>query len=87
MNKAKKLVLLQGEGLNSHTLECTKDFAYQQHEGAIELLLKGTGVVRHDGPDETDQKHGNMVLTAGKYFTFNQIEYSPFDNDIRAVFD
>lgn len=87
MPKTNKLVLLQGEGMNAHTLEANTSFQYKQYNNAIQFLLEGTGVVRHDGPDETDQKHDIIVLEKGNYFSFNQVEYSPFHRDIRAVFD
>jgi len=42
--------------------------------------LKSVGVLTHD-------EHDRMVLEAGKYRSFNQVEFNPFDQTVSRVFD
>lgn len=85
-NKSKKLVLGEGEGrdaqgnINKHILECETDIEYQQSNDALAFELKSMGILTHD-------EHARMVFPAGKYVSYNQVEYDPFSGSITRVYD
>jgi hypothetical protein len=43
-------------------------------------MLKDLGVLTHD-------EHAKMVFEAGKYRSYNQVEFNPFDQTVNRVFD
>jgi hypothetical protein len=81
MNKAKKIVLGEGEIIgHKHILESKKDMEYSQTTDSISFMLKDMGILTHD-------EHDKMVFTSGKYRSYNQVEFNPFDNSVQRVFD
>lgn len=81
MNKSKRIVLGEGEIIgHKHILESEKDMSYEQTEDNITFMLSSMGILTHD-------EHDRMVFTPGKYRSYNQVEYNPFDNTIQRVFD
>ena len=78
--KAKKLILALGESTNTHVMTCEKEVLYDQKGSDIDFLLKETGVVTHE-------EHDKQILPPGQFSKTNQVEFSPFDESIHAVFD
>jgi len=87
-NSAKRIVLGEGEVVgHKHILESTAQIYYTQTTEeswrtipSIEFLLEGTGVLTHD-------EHDKMLFDNGKYYSYNQVEFNPFDESISRVFD
>jgi hypothetical protein len=81
MNKAKRIVLGEGEIIgHKHILESKKDMEYIQDTDSISFMLKDMGILTHD-------EHDKMVFKPGKYKSYNQVEFNPFDNTVQRVFD
>ena len=81
MKKAKRIVLGEGETVgHKHVLESKKDIEFSQNETGIEFMLSTMGILTHD-------EHAKMVFPKGKYKSFNQVEFNPFDNSVQRVFD
>jgi hypothetical protein len=79
--KSKRLVLGEGEVVgHKHVLESKKDIEFDRTDKHITFMLKSLGVLTHD-------EHDRMVLEAGKYRSFNQVEFNPFDQTVSRVFD
>lgn len=84
-NKTKKLVLKVGEGLNSHTLECKKNFEYENLENEIKVMLGDNGIIKHGGGD--NDNHGDIIVEEGTWYVNSQMEYDPLIQNFRQVFD
>ena len=81
MNKAKRIVLGEGEIIgHKHILESKKDMEYSQDTDSISFMLKDMGILTHD-------EHDKMVFKPGKYRSYNQVEFNPFNNSVQRVFD
>lgn len=81
MKKAKRIVLGEGEIVgHKHILESTKDMEYTQDTESITFMLKDIGILTHD-------EHDKMVFPKGKYRSYNQVEFNPFNNTVQRVFD
>ena len=80
-NKAKRIVLGEGEIVgHKHILESKKEIEYENENDGITFMLKELGILTHD-------EHDRMVFEKGKYRSFNQVEFNPFDQSIQRVFD
>jgi hypothetical protein len=81
MQKAKRIVLGEGEIIgHKHILESRTDMEYNQVDDSITFMLKDMGILTHD-------EHDKMVFKPGKYRSYNQVEFNPFDNTVQRVFD
>lgn len=81
MKKAKKIVLGEGEIIgHKHILESKTDMEYAQDDNGITFMLHSMGILTHD-------EHAKMVFPNGKYRSYNQVEFNPFDGTVNAVFD
>jgi hypothetical protein len=81
MQKAKRIVLGEGEIIgHKHILESNVDIEHENVNEGITFMLKGLGVLTHD-------EHAKMVFEKGKYRSFNQVEFNPFDETVNRVFD
>lgn len=81
MQKAKKIVLGEGEIIgHKHILESKKELEYEQKNDSITFMLADMGILTHD-------EHDKMVFPKGKYRSYNQVEFNPFDNTVQRVFD
>lgn len=81
MKKAKRIVLGEGEIIgHKHILESNSDISYQENSESIDFELKSLGVLTHD-------EHAKMVFEKGKYRSYNQVEFNPFDETVNRVFD
>lgn len=81
MNKAKKIVLGEGEIIgHKHILESSKELEYEQKPESITFMLNSLGILTHD-------EHDKMLFPKGKYRSYNQVEFNPFDNTVQRVFD
>lgn len=81
MKKAKRIVLGEGEIIgHKHILESNSDISYQENSESIDFELKALGVLTHD-------EHAKMVFEQGKYRSYNQVEFNPFDQTVNRVFD
>jgi hypothetical protein len=81
MKKAKRIVLGEGEIIgHKHILESSQDIEYSEDSNGITFMLKSMGILTHD-------EHAKMVFPKGKYRSFNQVEFNPFDNTVSRVFD
>jgi hypothetical protein len=79
--KAKRIVLGEGEIVgHKHILESKSDITYTTDNGIIDFVLKSLGVLTHD-------EHAKMVFDKGRYRSYNQVEFNPFDQTISRVFD
>lgn len=81
MKKAKRIVLGEGEIIgHKHILESNSDISYRENSESIDFELKALGVLTHD-------EHAKMVFEKGKYRSYNQVEFNPFDETVNRVFD
>ena len=81
MKKAKRIVLGEGEIIgHKHILESSQDIEYKEDSNGITFMLKSMGILTHD-------EHAKMVFPKGKYRSYNQVEFNPFDNTVSRVFD
>ena len=81
MQKAKRIVLGEGEIIgHKHILESDREMDYVQENESITFMLKSMGILTHD-------EHDKMVFKPGKYRSYNQVEFNPFDNTVQRVFD
>ena len=81
MQKAKRIVLGEGEIIgHKRILESKKDMEYTQDTDSITFMLKDMGILTHD-------EHDKMVFPTGKYRSYNQVEFNPFDNTVSRVYD
>ncbi len=81
MKKAKRSVLGEGEIIgHKHILESNSDISYQENSESIDFELKALGVLTHD-------EHAKMIFEKGKYRSYNQVEFNPFDETVNRVFD
>lgn len=85
--KAKKLCLGEGENVSAvtgemhkHILSSKEDIEFSTTENSISFMLKEMGILTHD-------EHDRMVFEAGKYSSYNQVEFNPLDKSISRVFD
>jgi len=84
--KSKRLILGQGEGrdatgqIKKHVLDSKSNIEYEQTTDSITFMLNDMGILTHD-------EHDKMVFSKGKYRSYNQVEFNPFDNTIQRVFD
>lgn len=84
--KSKRLILGQGEGrdatgqIKKHVLDSKSNIEYEQTTDSITFMLNDMGILTHD-------EHDKMVFAKGKYRSYNQVEFNPFDNTIQRVFD
>lgn len=81
MKKSKKVLLKIGEGLHSHIMECKKEIEFEENTESITLNLKDLGIIVHDEHDSIKD------LPKGKYESTSQVEYDPFLQNIRNVYD
>ncbi len=80
-SSAKRIVLGEGEIIgHKHILESTSDISYRQDDDGITFMLGSMGILTHD-------EHARMVFPAGKYRSYNQVEFNPFDGTVSRVFD
>jgi hypothetical protein len=81
MQKAKRIVLGEGEIIgHKHILESTRDIEYSTNKESIDFMLDSMGILTHD-------EHSKMVFGKGRYRSYNQVEFNPFDNTVNRVFD
>jgi hypothetical protein len=53
---------------------------YNETPNSITFMLADMGILTHD-------EHDKMVFPKGKYRSYNQVEFNPFDNTVQRVFD
>lgn len=86
MEKTKRLILGEGEGVNEagqihkHVLQSDADVMYERNTDSISFELKELGVLTHD-------EHDRIVFKPGLYRSYNQVEFNPMDSSISRVFD
>lgn len=81
MKKAKRIVLGEGEIIgHKHILESKEDIEYAELTDSLEFELKSMGILTHD-------EHAKMVFPAGKYRSYHQVEYNPFNQTVSRIFD
>jgi hypothetical protein len=84
--KSKRLILGQGEGrdatgqIKKHVLDSKSNIEYDTTTDSITFMLNDMGILTHD-------EHDKMVFPKGKYRSYNQVEFNPFDNTVQRVFD
>lgn len=79
--KAKRIVLGEGEIVgHKHILESAENISYEESAESITFMLNSMGILTHD-------EHDRMVFEPGKYRSYNQVEFNPFDQTIQRVFD
>lgn len=79
--KAKRIVLGEGEIVgHKHILESKQDISYEQTQESITFMLNAMGILTHD-------EHDRMVFEPGRYRSYNQVEFNPFDQTVSRVFD
>lgn len=82
--KSKKLVLALGESTHTHVINSPKEIIYEfpftEEDEIIDFEIKEKAVITHE-------EHDRIVLEKGKYIKFPQMEYDPFANEIRRVYD
>jgi hypothetical protein len=79
--KAKRIVLGEGEIVgHKHILESKSDIEFEELNNCLQFELKAMGILTHD-------EHAKMVFEAGKYRSYHQVEYNPFDQTISRIFD
>jgi hypothetical protein len=79
--KTKRIVLGEGETIgHKHVLESTADIEVDKTTDSIRFMLKRMGILTHD-------EHDRIVLKAGRFRSYNQVEFNPMDNTVNRVFD
>lgn len=79
--RAKRIVLGEGEIIgHKHILESKEDIEFEQIGNALAFELKSMGILTHD-------EHAKMVFPAGKYRSYHQVEFNPFDKTVSRIFD
>jgi hypothetical protein len=84
--KNKRLILGQGEGrdatgaIKKHVLDSKSNIEYDTTTDSITFMLNDMGILTHD-------EHDKMIFPKGKYRSYNQVEFNPFNNTIERVFD
>ncbi len=79
--KAKRIVLGEGEIIgHKHILESKTDIGFEQLGNTLEFELKSLGILTHD-------EHAKMLFPEGKYRSYHQVEFNPFDQTVSRVFD
>jgi hypothetical protein len=79
--KATRLTLGEGETIgHKHVLESRSAFDFERSDDCILIMLNQMGILTHD-------EHDRMVLPAGKYRSYHQVEFNPMDNTVARVFD
>lgn len=79
--KAKKICLGEGEVIgHKHVLSSKSNITYSVDGQGISFMLAGLGVLTHD-------EHDRMVFEAGKYRSYNQVEFNPMDRSVSRVWD
>lgn len=80
-NSGKKLVLALGESTHTHVMESKKPIEWTEKANEeIDFILQELGIITHE-------EHNKIVLKAGVYRKYPQMEYDPFQNEMRFVFD
>ena len=81
IQKAKRIVLGEGEIVgHKHILESDTDIEFRDNGDSIDFMLNTMGILTHD-------EHDKMVFGPGKYKSYNQVEFNPFDGTVNRVFD
>ena len=86
MEKTKRLILGEGEGrdangdIKKHVLDSVSTIEYEADGNGITFMLNSMGILTHD-------EHAKMMFERGKYRSYNQVEFNPFDGTISRVFD
>lgn len=81
MEKTKRLVLGEGETIgHKHVMESTRDISYEKTPDSIKFMLNSMGILTHD-------EHDRIVLSPGKYRSYNQVEWNPLNSTVQIVFD
>lgn len=79
--KTKRLVLGEGEVVgHKHVLDSKNTIEYETNNDSITFMLNEMGILTHD-------EHDRMVFEPGKYRSYNQVEFNPFDGTVSRVFD
>lgn len=79
--KAKRIVLGEGEIVgHKHILESKSEIEFEELNDCLQFELKAMGILTHD-------EHAKMIFEAGKYRSYHQVEYNPFDQTISRIFD
>lgn len=84
--KTKRLTLGEGEGqtngvTHKHVLQSKENIEFESSDdGSITMMLKDIGILTHD-------EHDRMVIPAGKYRSYHQVEYNPMHGKTERVFD
>jgi len=79
--KAKSICLGEGEVIgHKHVLASKSNITYSENGESISFMLASLGVLTHD-------EHDRMVFEAGKYRSYNQVEFNPMDMTVSRVFD
>lgn len=85
LKKTSRLILGEGEGrdatgqIKKHVLD-SKSIEYDTDQNGISFMLKSMGILTHD-------EHAKMVFPIGRYRSYNQVEFNPFDSTVNRVFD
>jgi hypothetical protein len=81
IKKAKRIVLGEGEVVgHKHILTSDENISFVEEDDSITFMLNSMGVLTHD-------EHAKMVFPPGKYVSYNQVEFNPFDQSVSRVFD
>lgn len=79
--KAKRKVLLKGEGIHQHTL--VGDFNVVQNPGGDQILLdvRRESCLVHEKPDRSEGEHLTLPVEPGRWIMGRQVEFDPFSNE------
>lgn len=82
MKKTKKLTLALGESTHTHIINSKQEIEYvdEKFSNDLSFILKERGIITHE-------EHATIILNPGNYYKVNQVEYDPFTDLVRAVFD
>ena len=77
----KQLVLGSGAaGDNKHVVRSDRVFDYISATASHVIDLRSTAVLHH-------HRHGRIILHAGRFHSYQQVEYNPMTNAVESVFD
>lgn len=85
--KKQKLVVLRGETTHEHVLEADVLKYDEKATELSEIEVGSDGVLTHVTPSGEKAEHNTIPIEKGTWRMGRQVEFSPFNQSIGAIFD
>lgn len=86
-DEKQRLLILKGEGANSHFLEADVLTHAKENPTLSEITVGEGGVLKHLTPAGEPAEHNAIPLEKGSWLVGRQVEWNAFDQSIGQVFD